>query len=204
MPNARLGLVALTLASGVGIAHADDPPGTLMSDDTWQFQAGGPLVVDGGLAIARPAALPTGVALGLGAGVAQRNGLFQWGARVDGLTTTESSATWIVTQRELRVRATAAIAADAGRATIALRLGLGGDLVHELREREQGVRAGLTGAMLEQRALAILPAGELALALDLHIAGRWMLAIAGGPTLALVNGSELRGGFTSMLGVGWR
>jgi hypothetical protein len=184
------------LLISAGEAHAD---GTLLSDDTWNYQPGGALAVDAGLVLALPAALSTGMAIGAGGGV--RSGM--WGARVEGLTSTESSRVWTVTDRELRVRGTATIDTTAGRATIGLRLALGGNLVHEARDRNQGARAGAMGDALRTTALALLPAADLALALELHIAGHWLFELAGGPTIDLVS-SDAHFGWTSELGVAWR
>lgn len=183
----------------VAPARAD---GTLLSDDTWDFSPGGDLVVDSGLVVGLPAALPAGQATGVGAGFSYGRGL-AWGARIEGLTTTESSMVWTVTDRELRLRGTGALTTAAGRATIGLRLGLGGNLVSESRTRNQGKRAGLTGAALESSALAMLPAADLALAVELHIAGHWLLELAGGPTVDLVSGG-LHAGWSTELGVAWR
>jgi hypothetical protein len=183
-----------------GAAHADD--GALLTDDTWRYRPGGELAIDGGLALGFPAALPTGLATGLGAGLSVGRGL-AWGARAAWLTATESSLAWTVTHSDLQLRVTGALQAEAGRGTLALRLGLGGTLVHETRVRNQGMRAGLSGAELATSAYAMLPAVDLDGVVSLHIAGAWLMMMSGGPSLDVVDG-KLRAGWNAQLGAAWR
>jgi hypothetical protein len=191
------------LAVCVGLpcsALADD--GTLLGDDTWRYHSSGDVAVDGGLVVGFPAALPTGLATGVGAGVTMGRTL-ALGARAAWVTATESSLPWTVTHSDLRLRTTAALQAAPGRATIGLRLGLGGTLVHETRVRNQGMRAGLSGSELETSSFAMLPAADLDAVVALHIAGPWLLVTSGGPSIDLVDG-KLRGGWSAELGVAWQ
>lgn len=75
-----------------------------------------------------------------------------------------------------------------GRGLVGLRLGAGGSLVHEHRTRHQGGRAGLEGDALEATNLALVPTATLDAALGLHIRGPWMLHLAAGPSVSLVEG----------------
>lgn len=185
-------------------AHAD--PGAddhaLLDDDTWRYRSSGDLAVDGGLVVGFPAALPTGLAKGIGIGVAAGRQL-AWGARAAWLTTTESSLPWTVTHSDLRMRVTGAAQAAAGRGTIGVRLGLGGTLVHESRVRNQGMRAGLSGTALETSTFALLPAADLDVVIALHVAGPWLLVTSGGPSIDWLD-SKLHGGWGAQLGVAWQ
>jgi hypothetical protein len=187
--------VALPRAS-----RADD--GALLSDDTWRYRSTGDLAVDGGLAVGYPAALPTGLSRGVGVGIADGHNL-AWGARASWVTATESSLPWMVTQSDLRLRVTGALQTSAGRGTIGVRLGLGGTLVHETRVRNQGMRAGLSGGELETSAYRMLPAADLDAVIALHVAGRWLLVTAGGPSVDLLDG-KAHAGWNAQLGVAWQ
>jgi hypothetical protein len=194
---------AVCLACCLGLpraSHADD--GALLTDDTWRYQAAGELAVDGGLVLGFPAALPTGLAKGIGAGVTVGRQL-AWGARASWITATESSLPWTVTHSDLRLRITGALQKAAGRGTIGLRLGLGGTLVHESRVRNQGMRAGLTGSDLESSAFTMLPAADLDAVVALHVAGPWLLMMSGGPSVDLFD-SKLHAGWSAQLGVAWQ
>ncbi|MCX5746215.1 MAG: hypothetical protein NT062_27375 [Proteobacteria bacterium] len=186
-------------ATSVTEAAAD---GTLLTDDTWRYAEGGALVVDAGLAVAMPAALPTGLATGVGIGMAHGRGVVV-GARASWVTTTESSTVWTVTHSDLRLRLTGGLERTAGRGTVGLRLGVGGTVVHETRLRNQGMRAGLMGADLENAAIALLPAADLELVVGVHVSGHWLLELGGGPTLEVLAGGA-HAGFGAQLGVGWR
>jgi hypothetical protein len=179
---------------------ADD--GTLLSDDTWRYRSTGDVMVDGGLVVGFPAALPTGLATGAGAGVTVGRTLAV-GARAVWVTATESSLPWMVTHSDLRLRVTGGVQATPGRATIGLRLGLGGTLVHETRVRNQGMRAGLTGSDLQTSTFAMLPAADLDAVVALHIAGPWLLVTSGGPSIDRVDG-RFHSGWTAELGVAWQ
>jgi hypothetical protein len=182
------------------VARAD--PGALLDDDTWRYRSTGDLAIDGGLVVGFPAALPTGLARGVGVGVSAGRQL-AWGARAAWLTATESSLPWTVTHSDLRMRVTGAAQASAGRGTIGLRLGLGGTLVHESRVRNQGMRAGLSGSALETSTFAMLPAADLDVVVALHVAGPWLLVTSGGPSIDLVD-RKLHGGWSAQLGVAWQ
>jgi len=176
--------------------------GTLLTDDTWRYQSTGNVVVDGGLVVGFPAALPTGLARGAGAGVTVGERL-AWGVRASWLTATESSLSWTVTHSDLRLRTTGAVQAAAGRGTLGLRFGLGGTLVHESRIRNQGMRAGLSGSELESSAFRLVPAADLDAVIALHVAGPWLLMTSGGPSIDILDG-KLHAGWSAQLGVAWQ
>jgi len=191
---------ALALALTTSAARADD--GRRPIDEDWPVQSTGPLAVDGGLVLALPARLETGLSSGIGAGVT-RGRRFAWGVRGSWSSATESSLVWTVSHDDFRLRAVAALQQPAGRGVFALRLGLGPTFVYEHRTRNQGARAGLTGPDLETSALAVFPAVDLEGVVTLHILGRWSLVISGGPTALIADGA-LRGGWTAQLGAGWQ
>ncbi len=193
---APLGLALAWLAErpALAAAPADDP--------VWRVQPAGRLTLDGGFVMAAPAALATGLSTGVGLG-ATFGRTVAWGLRASWSSATESSLSWSVTQAELRLRATAALQRRAGRGAFALRLGMGPTLVHESRLRNQGARAGLSGNDLASSALTTLPAADLEAVVTVHVAGRWLLNLAGGPSLTVVDGSA-RGGWTAQIGAGWQ
>jgi len=180
-------------------AHADGPT---VTDDTWRVTSNEHYVVDGGLVVGFPAALPTGLTRGIGGGFSS-GCILAWGARASWTTATESTTAWTVTQSDVRLRLTGAVQHTARRATVALRLGLGATIVHETRTRNQGMRAGLTGSELRTTALATIPAAELAAVIRVHIAGPWALTVAGGPSID-VHDSGVHGGWSAELGVAWQ
>jgi hypothetical protein len=188
----------LTVVLAASAVRAEVPP----ADATWRVRSDGPLAVDGGLLLASPAALSTGLSQGVSAGAAYGRRL-ALGARASWSSTTESSIAWQVTHGELRLRATVALQHAAGRGRFGLRLGLGPTVVHEGRLRNQGMRAGLTGDALATSAFALLPAAELEAVVAVHIAGPWLLTTSGGPSLAIVDG-DLHAGWVGLLGVGWQ
>jgi hypothetical protein len=195
--------LVVVLACCVGLprtSHADD--GTLLSGDPWRYRSTGDLAVDAGLVVGLPAALPTGLARGIGAGVTSGRRL-AWGARASWVTATESSQVWTVTHSDLRLRVTGAVQATPGRGTIGLRLGVGGTLVHESRDRNQGMRAGLSGAALATSTYEMLPAADLDLVIALHVTGPWLLVTSGGPSVDVVDGA-LHGGWSAQLGIAWQ
>lgn len=174
-----------------------------LTSDSFPYERGGPLAFDGGLLVGFPTALPTGLSRGLGVGLTAGHCPFRWGARVAWLTATESTLDWQVTHSDLRLRATASLQHDAGRGSIALRVGGGGTLVHETRLRNQGMRAGLTGSDLEMTAFALVPAAEVEAVVSLHLVGKWLVVMSGGPSAAIVD-SSLHGSWIAELGVGWQ
>jgi hypothetical protein len=191
-----------TLASLLVLARlAHGEPGRMLDDDTFATRAGGPYIVDAGLLIGQPAALPTGITTGIGAGVTRECGcLFSYGVRASWSSETDLSTVWTLTHWDMRVRAIGSIRHTAGRGTLALRLGVGPTFVREDRYLTQGMRAG---NLQETTAFAMLPAGELEAVVGLHIAGPWLAMVSAGPTLDVVN-DKLRGGWIAQIGVGWQ
>jgi hypothetical protein len=159
------------------------------------------VVVDGGLVMGLPAALPTGLAVGVGAGV-QTAGPLAWGVRASWSAASESTLTWDVRHDDLRLRLTGAVQHDVGRGTLALRLGVGGNWVHETRTREQGDRAGLTGDELRTTAWSLLPAADVEVAVVVRVIGDFALAVSGGPSIDLLDGTP-HVGWIGSLGVAW-
>src|SRR5262249_11307194 len=166
--------LALLIAAFAG--HSAHAEGTERSDDPWRVRSTGNLTLDGGVVLATPAALETGLSTGVGAGVTFGR-VLAWGLRGEWSSATESSLAWTVTQADIKLRATVALQRTAGRGRFALRLGLGPTLVHETRLRNQGSRAGLTGQDLRTSSLSTLAAGDLAGVVALHVAGRWLLTM---------------------------
>jgi hypothetical protein len=193
-------LAWVLLSFAVRPALADGPS---LEDPTWRVRSQGALTVDGGLVLARPAALGTGLSTGVGAGVGWGAGLLAVGARASWSSATESSIVWQVTQADLKLRADVALQARAGRGRLALRLGLGPTIVHESRLRNQGTRAGATGSDLETSATTALPAGDLEAVVAVHVAGPWLLSLSGGPSLTFVDNSA-HVGWSALLGTGWQ
>lgn len=194
-------LAALLLLGLVPAAARGDEP--LSVSDIWQVRSRGPLTVDGGLVLALPTALGTGLSSGVGAGVSYGR-LLAWEARASWSTATESSIPWTVTQDDIKVRAGVLLQRAFGRGRVGLRLGLGPTIVHESRLRNQGGRAGLPASALETTATEAFAAGDLEAVVALHVFGPWLLALSGGPSLAIGSSGEGRGGWASLLGVGWQ
>ncbi len=159
------------------------------------------LTLDGGFLVGRPAALPTGLSSGVGVGAATA-GPLAFGLRLGWTRATEYSTSWTVAHSDIRMRATGALQREIGRGTLALRLGLGGTLVRETRERDQASRAGLTGDQAEQGATSLLPAADLEGVVTLRLVGALGLALGGGPSLHLQDG-HLRTGFVALVGLAW-
>lgn len=195
------------LAASATSARADN--GRLLTDDTFAVHEGGNLVLDAGLLIGFPAALPTGMSTGIGAGITRQCGcLFSYGARASWSTASATSSekvgdppAWTVSHSDLRLRAIGAIRHAAGRGTLALRLGVGATIVHEVREPVQAMRAGRTDQIT--RAFATLPAADLEAVISVHVIGPWLMVVSGGPSVDLFAGN-LHGGFTAQLGVAWQ
>lgn len=197
----RAVLAILVLAAGV--AHADS--GRLLDDDTFKVSEHGQYVLDGALLVASPSALPAGISTGVAAGVTRECGCtLAYGVRASWSREIDSSEMWIVTDQELRLRATAALRHRAGRGTISLRAAAGTTVIYEDRVHQQGARSGLTGSALEQREYAALPAGELEVVIGLHVSGAWLAMVSMGPQLVVESGGTVRGGFTAQLGVAWQ
>jgi len=183
-----------------GVARAAEP--ARLADDQWTVTSKGRLAVDAGLVMGPPLTLQTGLATGVGGGLTVGRRL-AWGVRASWSTATESSLVWTVTQQAFRLRAVAAVQQAAGRGALGLRLGVGPTFVYEDRVRNQGRRAGLTGSDLESSALAARPAAELEAVVSVHVAGRWLMTLSGGPSAILSDGALLRG-WTAELGAGWQ
>jgi hypothetical protein len=168
--------------------------GTLMVADVWRVQSGGALTVDGGLVLDLPTALGPGLSNGFGIG-ATHGHLLAWGARASWSTATESSIPWTVTQSDLRLRVVGVIQHTLGRTRVGLRLGVGPTIIHETRLRN--------GGALETSAFSTLAAGEVEALVAVHVFGPWLFDLSGGPSAA-VDGGSLRGGWVSLIGVGWQ
>jgi len=196
-----VGLFVLAVAHALHstTARAEGP---VVLDDRWPVRSGGRLTLDGGVLLALPAALGTGLSTGIGLG-AMVGHRFRVGMRVSGSTASESSIDWAVTHTELRLRAAADFQHVAGRGAFGLRLGVGPTIVHETRVRNQGARAGLTGADLENTAFSLLPSVDLDAVVGVHIAGPWLLMVSGGPSASWVSG-DFKAGWSALVGTGWQ
>jgi hypothetical protein len=193
--TARLVGLSVGLALGLVLSRpAAAEEATRLADNQWPFRQGGRLALDGGLVMAAPMTLPTGMATGVGGGLTfgRRVAI---GARASWASATESSLEWTVRHDDYRLRGVVALQGAAGRGVFALRLGLGATVVHEARTRNQ--------ATLSAAATALLPGGEVEAALSVHVLGPWLLALSGGPA-ALVEDGALHGGWIAQLGVGWQ
>jgi len=196
----KAALAGTSVVLSLGRAAADE--GRLLDDDTFAYRASSALVLDGGVAIAAPSALPTGLAKGLIAGFAYGRTL-RWGARASYVTASEDAEAWAVTHRETRLLATATLEHALGRGVVGLRLGLGGTLVHEHRLRHQGMRAALEGAALETSSIALLPTATLEAVIALHVRGPWLVELGGGPSLSILDG-RARGAWSTTVGIAWQ
>ena len=175
--------------------------GRLLDDDTFAVRSTGDLAVDAGLLVGMPAALPTGMSTGIAAGVTRGCGChLTYGLRAAWSTVTESSASWTVSQSDYRLRAVGAVRHTAGRGTLALRLGAGTTIVHELRVQSDSMRLPMAHTT---RAIQALPAADLDIVFALHVTGPWLALVSAGPTVDYFDGA-LRGGFTAQLGIGWQ
>jgi hypothetical protein len=156
------------------------------------------------LLLALPAALSTGMAAGVDAAYGRTWGRWlAWGARASWATATEHTLSWAVRNDDIRLRMVGALRKEIGRATLALRLGLGATLVREDRTRSQGSSAGLAGQALESTTWSALPALELEPAVVLRLFGGWGMSLSGGPSLHVLDGGA-RWGWLSALGVSWQ
>lgn len=193
-------MIAFALADA-RTARADE--GRLLGDDTFAVPSHGQLLLDGGLLVAMPSALPAGMTTGVGAGITRECSCWwSYGARASWSQLTSSDMSWTVTHQEYRLRGDAAIRHAFGRGTLALRLDVGTTIVHEHRIRNQSSRLPPMGSF-ESKAVAALPAAELEAVIALHVTGPWLMVVSGGPAADIYNGG-LRGGWTAQLGVGWQ
>ena len=190
-------VLVLVLVAGARVAAAD---GRLIDKDTFAVSSHGPVAVDAGLVVGTPAALPTGLATGAGAGITRTcTCWFAYGARFAWTTVTESSLDWTVTQWDLRARVFGAVHHDLGRGNLALELGVGPTIVHEARTRNQAVM----GSGLGTSATAALPALDLQLVFAVHVAGPWLAIVHAGPAIDRTDGAT-RTGWMAGLGVAWQ
>lgn len=195
MTRSTLATAALLLATPVRAQPA--------TDDTWHYDPLACTVVDGGLGVAAPSALPTGLMRGIGGGFTHGRGGFAWGARATLMTASEATRAWAITHRDARVRMVGALQHVSGRATLGIRAGIGGSLIRESRVRHQGMRAGLDGDELETTAYALVPVATLEAVIALRVRGAWSFLLSGGPA-AVVEGGDARVGWTTELGIGWQ
>ena len=178
------------------VARAE--PGRLLGDDTFAVRDGGPYIVDVGLLAAQPAALPSGISTGIGAGVTRQCGCgISWGVRASWSTETDWSQIWELTHWDMRLRGFGQLRYTAGRGILALRLGAGPTFVHEHRIRTQSMDT------IESSTTATLPAADLEAVVGLHVAGPWLAMLSVGPTVEILD-SNLRGGWVAQIGVGWQ
>ena len=198
MKLSRMLAVGAVLASAT--ASADDH--VQVDDETFAVDSKGGLGVDAGLLVASPAALPSGMSTGIVAGVTRSCGCrFAYGVRASWSTITESSLVWTVDQTDLRLRAVGSIRYDAGRGSVALRLGLGPTFVHEVRTRNFAMEEGRTD--LTTRAWGAVPAADLDAMFSVHVAGPWLAVASGGPSLDHFGGAFVLG-WSASLGVAWQ
>lgn len=183
-------------AAGDARAEAADGPFSVEPVRGW--------MLDGGLLTSTASVLPGTMSTGLVVGASRRCGCrFDYGVRTSWSRATGSSMTWAVAHSDLRLRATGGIWQAVGRGTFALRLGLGTNVVHEVRDRTQGERAGLTGDDLRTSAWRALPALDLEAVITLQVAGPWSVVVAGGPSFNLFD-SNLNRGVAAQLGIAWQ
>jgi hypothetical protein len=163
--------------------------------------AAGPIHADAGLTLAHPAALPAGLATGVALG-AMTPGVLGAGLRASYASTTEYALSWATTHSEVRLRACGQLSANAGRGTLALRLGAGTTIVRESRDRAQAGRLGSSGQALSTSAWGVLPAAELEAGVQVRVVSDFGVAIFVGPTAHLLDGA-VRAGFGGHVGIAW-
>ncbi len=192
------GALLLSLGGWLPVAHAQEVASAAMPPPK--------NTVDGGLLLASPAALQTGMSAGVGLGyfrAATASGWLAWGARASWSTATEYTLTDTVRNDDIRLRLCGVLQHIAGRGSFGLRLGVGATAVYENVTASQGSRAGLTGSALETAKWYLMPAADLEGVVFLRVWHAWGMSLAGGPTLHLLDGSA-RYGWTSQLGVLWQ
>ncbi|HZJ66521.1 MAG TPA: hypothetical protein VFD36_23600, partial [Kofleriaceae bacterium] len=104
---------------------------------------------------------------------------------------------------DVKLRLTGGAQTAVGRGSFGVRLGLGGTLVHERRERVLGDIAGAQGDLRLTTATVLLPAADLDGVVSLHVTRGWMLIATAGPSLTRVD-HKMRTGWSSYLGVAWQ
>lgn len=195
-------LLVLSLLLGSARARAEEVRTSPLAGQPAGAGPGTPLVLDGELVFGLPAALPTGLSTGLGAGVTM-GGALAWGGRLVWSSATEFATDWEVRHDDVRLRLEGVAQRAVGRGNLALRLGLGPTVVREARTRNQGARAGLTGDQLTQTAWTTLAGAELELVITLRMASAWSLVVSGGPSYHVIDG-QIDVGWLGALGVAWR
>jgi len=173
----------------------------LTDEDLWRYRSAA-IAIDGGVTAGLPTALGTGLARGFAAGVSVGRALFV-GARAAWLTATETTIGWDVTHHDVKLRLTGGARTMVGRGTFGVRLGLGGTLIHERRDRLRGDVAGAMGELRRTTATELVPAADLDGVVSLHVTRGWMLLVSAGPSFTRTDG-ELRTGWNSYLGVAWQ
>ena len=198
MRLARSVLLVVTIClAGGGLALAEAPD----ASEAWTVKQGGPLLLDADLFTSPATSLGPSLSTGAAIGIA-RGKTFAWQARASWSSATESSIAWTDTQWDLRLRAGGLVQHALGRARVGVRLGLGPNIVHEDRTRNQGQRAGLSGSAVETTAVTTVAAGDLEGVVAVHVFSRWLLVMSGGPDASLSGGS-IHLGWLAQLGVGW-
>jgi hypothetical protein len=197
-------LRALVVLGALAFARTSSADVGALTSDSFPYHEGHGLDLDAGLLLGFPTALPTGLSRGIGGGFAtDRIEPLHLGLRAAWVTATESSVGWKVTHSDLRLRVAGSLQHEAGRGSIGLRFGLGGTLVHETRDRNQGQRAGAMGDALQTSVFAMVPAGEFEAVVAVHVVGSWQLVMSGGPSWAIVD-HDVHGSWIAELGVGWQ
>ncbi|MFT3693037.1 MAG: hypothetical protein QM831_07840 [Kofleriaceae bacterium] len=185
--------VALLLLAGARVATAEP----------FETEASGPITLDAAYVIAKPAALQTGMSTGLGATITHTCGCnLSYGAELSWGRVSEPGATWIVTQDDYRLRVVGAVRHDIGRGSIALQLGVGPVLIHENRDRQQGMRAGLSGDELHTSGTTIAPSAALEAIVTMKVQGPWALHAGAGPAADIFDG-DLHAGWQVEVGLAW-
>lgn len=193
-----VGVAIAVLVIPVRAVRADD---RLLTDDTFAVHSTGDVALDGGLVVGVPSALPSGISTGVGVGITRTCGCYlAYGARLSWSQVSESSQFWDITQMDVKLRATGSLRHQAGRGTVALRLGVGPTFVREDRVRTQSMRERMT---LESKAWGTLPAADLEAVVALGVTGGWQMMISAGPSVDYFQGS-LHAGWTAELGVAWQ
>ncbi len=188
------GVLVVIVILAPALAHAD---GRLLDNDAFAPTSKGSLILDGGVLVGEPAALPTGMSTGVSLGISRLCGChFEYGARFGWSSATENSQFWTVTHDDFRLRAIGAIHHQAGRGTVALRLAIGATVVHEVRMRNQDMG-------LDSRAFDTLPAADLEAVFAVHVTGPWLAIVSAGPSFDNFQGSLVTG-CMSQLGIGWQ
>ena len=173
----------------------------LADEDLWRYRSSR-VALDAGLVAAHPVALETGLATGVGAGITFGDG-WTWGARAAWARATEDAIGWTVTHDDLRASVVGGGQVSAGRGELGVRLGLGAAGVHETRARVHGDVAGAQGSARTDGSIAWGPTADLDAVVALHLSGAWMMVLAGGPSLAVLDG-DLHVGWMSQLGAAWQ